>query len=77
MPSDARHRPAFLNVLDGLRSNVQRDQRLQGGVAVGLGVDGVGFRLLRFALRNAVVLEQILVQVGQPAVGLAVASALR
>ena len=51
-------------------SNVQRDERLQGGVAVGLGVDGVGFRLLRFALGDAVMLEQILVQVGQPAVGL-------
>ena len=51
-------------------SNVQRDECLQRGVAVGLGVGGVGFRLLRFALRNAVMLDQILVQVGKPAVGL-------
>ena len=50
--------------------NVQRDECLQRRVAVGLGVGGVGFGLRRFALRDAVMLQQILVQVGKPAVGL-------
>ena len=49
--------------------NVQRDQRLQGRVAIGLGVGGVGFGLLRFALGDALMLDEILVQIGQPAVG--------
>ena len=62
-----RNRSACLKVLDGLRINVQRHECLQGGVAVRLGVGGVGLRLLRFALRDAVVLDQILVHVGQPA----------
>src|ERR1700733_5406279 len=67
---DARNRPTFLKVLDALRINLQRDNFLQRGVSVSLGVDGVGLCLLRFALRNAVMLYKILVQVGKPAVGL-------
>jgi len=50
--------------------NVQRDECLQGGVAVSLGIDGIGFCLLCFALSYAVMLDKILIQVGEPAVGL-------
>ena len=50
--------------------HVERDERLQRGVAVGLGADGVGLRLRGFALRDAVVLQQVLVDVGELAVGL-------
>ena len=67
MPSGSRNRPACLKVLDGLRINVQRDECLQRGVAVRLGVGGIGLGLLLFALGHAVVLEQILVHVGHPA----------
>ena len=70
MASGAGSGPAVLNVLDGLRRTCSETQRLQGGIAVGLGVDRIGFCLRRFALRDAIVLEQILVRIGQPAVGL-------
>ena len=43
---------------------------VQGGVAISLSVDRVGFCLLRFALGNAVMQDKILVQVGKPAVRL-------
>jgi hypothetical protein len=64
MPAGARNRPAGLEVFDDLRIKVQRDERLQCGVAVRLGVRGVGLRLFFFALGHAVVLNQILVHVG-------------
>ena len=51
------------------RLNVQGDQRLQGRVAISLGVGGVGFRLVGFAPRDALMLDEILVQIGQPPVG--------
>ncbi len=70
MPSMGADRPAFLNGLDGLRVNIQRDERLQRRVAVGLGVGGIGFGLLFFALGTPWCCDQILVQVGQPAGGL-------
>ena len=62
-------RPSWMSLMV-CAVNIQRDERLQRGVAVGFGVGGVGFGLLCFALRDAVVLQQILVQVGKAAVGL-------
>ncbi len=43
---------------------------MQSRVAVSLGVDRVGFCLIRFLLRDAVMLQKILVEVGKVAVGL-------
>ena len=57
--------------------DLQRHELLQGCLAIGLGVDGVGFGLIRFTLGNTVVLDEILVQIGQAAQVCAVAMALR
>ena len=64
-----RYRPALLNGVDGLSGHVQRHERAQRRIAVGLGVDRVGLRLLVFTLRDTIVLHQILVEVREPAVG--------
>ena len=66
---DARHAafpPCMSLMVCG--SMLRASKRLQGGVAVGFGVGGVGLGLLRFALRDAVVLEhRSLSHVGEPA----------
>jgi len=67
--ADVRNRPSLLDGSDGLSGNVQREECPERSVAIGLGIGGVGLSLLVFALRDAVVLDQVLVQVGKPTVG--------
>ena len=64
---EARQRPAGLDILDGRGGDLECHERLQCGVAVRLGADGVGLGLVGLALRDTVVLEQVLVEVGEPA----------
>ena len=58
---------AGLDILDDWRIDVQREQRLQRRVAVGFGAGGVGLGLLFLAAGNALMLEQVLVHIGQAA----------
>jgi hypothetical protein len=64
-----RNGASLLDGFDGLRRNVQRNERPERRVAVSLGIGGVGLCLLVFALRDTVVLHQVLIQVGNSAVG--------
>ena len=62
---DARDRLSRLQVLDGLRSDLERDQLLKGGLAIGFSVGGVNFGLFGLAQGDAVVLDQLLVHLGK------------
>ena len=56
--------PALSDLFERRLVDAQRVELLEGRVAVGLGGDGVGLGLLQVAARDGVVLEELLVQLG-------------
>ena len=65
MPSTARGTLAFPGIADHACIHANGLQRLQAGIAVGFGACGIGLGLLGLLGRDALMRQQILVQVGQ------------